>query len=50
MEWSIAVELERYAVGAGEWVWVKTGFVMRVSGAVLLLDGVLRLDGAVKVN
>lgn len=41
--------LGRYAVGAGEWVRVESGFVLNVDGAALMVDGVLSLDGVCRV-
>ena len=46
-----AVNLQRYRIEADEWVTVQPGFVMVVDAfAVLIVDGCLRLDGAVKVG
>lgn len=36
-------------VTAGRWAWITAGYVWLVGGRVLVLDGVLRLDGVVKV-
>lgn len=48
-KWS-AGALGRYAVGAGEWVRVESGFVMVVDAvAALVVDGVLSLDGVIHV-
>lgn len=53
MSWKLtaAANLQRYAVQSGEWVTVDDGFVAVLDAvAVLVVDGVLRLDGAVKVG
>lgn len=52
MAWNLsaATNLERFAVVSGEMVTVRRGFVMVVTGAVLLVDGLLRLEGAVRVG
>jgi hypothetical protein len=36
-------------VAAGRWAWIAGGFVWLVGGRLVVLDGVLRLDGVVKV-
>lgn len=36
-------------VEPGRWVFVDAGYVWLVPGAVVVLDGVLRLDGVLKV-
>jgi hypothetical protein len=36
-------------VEAGRWARITAGYVWLVGGRVLVLDGVLRLDGVVKV-
>ncbi len=36
-------------VAAGRWAWIAAGYVWLVGGRVLVVDGVLRLDGVVKV-
>ena len=52
MAWRMgsATGLERWRVLPDEWVTVQAGFVMVIAGAVLAVDGVVRLDGAVKVG
>ncbi len=36
-------------VDAGRWAWIASGYVWLIGGRVLVLDGVLRLDGVAKV-
>lgn len=45
-----ATGLQRYWIPAGEYVTVRPGFVMVVDAfGVIVVDGLLRLDGALKV-
>lgn len=52
MAWTYpaATGLERFRVASNEFVTVRAGYLMAYTGAVLIVDGVLRLDGAVKVG
>ena len=36
-------------VDAGRWAWIAAGYLWLIGGRVLAIDGVLRLDGVVKV-
>ena len=40
---------DAHTVNTGEWVRVDGGFVWLVGGVVLVVDGVVRLDGVVRV-
>ena len=49
-QWA-AVNLRRVSVGQGEWVTVVAGYCAQCDTvAALVVDGVLRLDGAVRVG
>jgi|GEM_PF-3768919 len=53
MAWKLAATtgLERFRVAENEWVTVVAGFVMVLTASpVLIVDGVLRLDGVVRVG
>lgn len=44
-----AVGVQRYAIAAGEWVTVDAGRVVLFDAlAVLVVDGVVRLDGVLR--
>lgn len=41
--------VKHWEIAGGEWVRVAAGWVALINSAVLIVDGVLRLDGVVKV-